>query len=110
MSPGRLDAGCACPIRYPIGMQQQDGPGTPFEVFCHNCRVTFAAGTKHCVHCGERLSRTRGDGPTLELPPDVEDLVVAEDRPKRSLPVSPMTLLWIVLLLGAGVQRACSPG
>ena len=110
MSPGRLDACCARPIRYPIGMQQQDGPRTPFEVFCHNCRVTFAVGTKRCIHCGERLSRTRGGGPTHDLPPEVDDLVAEPDRPKRSLPFSPMTLLWIVLLLGAGVQRACAPG
>lgn len=91
-------------------MERQSGPQTPFEVFCHNCRTTFAQGTKHCIHCGERLSRNRSR-PTLDLPPGSEDLVAEETTsPKRSLPVSPMTLLWVILLLGAGLQRACTPG
>ncbi|HJO23857.1 MAG: hypothetical protein QF890_00580 [Myxococcota bacterium] len=90
-------------------MQQQDGPRTPFEVFCHNCRVTFAAGTKHCIHCGARLSGSR-NRPTVEMPPDSKEFEIKSERPKRSLPFSPMTLLWVILLLGAGLQRACHPG
>jgi len=102
-------------------MQQQDGPRTPFEVFCNQCRVTFAAGTKTCVHCGARLSGRRArrrldfspfgsDGATPGAP-DPDHLETIEEEPtKRSLPVSPMTLLWVIILLGAGLQRACLPG
>ena len=102
-------------------MQQQDGPRTPFEVFCNQCRVTFAAGTKNCVHCGARLSRTRtrrrlgfspfGSDETPAGAPDPYQPEPMEEEPtKRSLPVSPMTLLWVIILLGAGLQRACLPG
>ncbi|MEE2678451.1 MAG: hypothetical protein VX546_07750 [Myxococcota bacterium] len=102
-------------------MQQQDGPRTPFEVFCNQCRVTFAAGTKTCVHCGARLSGRRarrrldfspfGSDETPPGAPGPDHLETIEEEPtKRSLPVSPMTLLWVIILLGAGLQRACLPG
>jgi hypothetical protein len=86
---------------------QQDGPRTPFEVYCHNCRVTAPAGARRCVHCGNRLGRERFR-PVLELPPGSENVLGSEDLPKRTGPFSPFTLVWIVLLLGGYLYRACT--
>ncbi len=40
-------------------MRHIEGPQTPFEVYCANCKVTFPIGTRKCLHCGARV-----------LPPD----------------------------------------
>ena len=29
---------------------------TVFEVRCDHCNTSFAPGTKHCVHCGRRIT------------------------------------------------------
>ena len=103
---------------------EPSGAPTPFQVYCHACRVTFAAGTKRCVHCGGRLSRedrpTAGSlrGALNRLP--AEEAMVAEpfeemeledqSRARSRLPISPVTLLWIVLIVGSVAQRACQGG
>ncbi|MBW2268021.1 MAG: hypothetical protein JRH16_05560 [Deltaproteobacteria bacterium] len=98
----------------------QDDALTPFEVFCHSCKVTFALGTKRCVHCGGRLLRRGGGGPAMGLshpaaPPEATDapeaVIVEEQASGRlRLPFSPMTLLWLVLIAGTVAQRACGGG
>jgi hypothetical protein len=36
-------------------MRRAEGAQTPYEVYCHHCRVTFPAEARRCVHCGQRL-------------------------------------------------------
>ena len=86
-----------------------EGPQTPFEVFCPRCRTSFALGTKRCVHCGGQVSRERFSK-AFELPPGSEDLVLEEDAPKARSSFSPFTLVWVALLLGGYLYRACSGG
>lgn len=86
---------------------QAESEETPYQVSCPNCKVTFALGTKRCLHCGERLGGKRR-ATRIELPGAEEDIVIEAEEPgRRGLRISPVTLLWIVLLIGAGVQRAC---
>ncbi len=95
-------------------MQQE--AGRPFEVFCHDCQVSFALGTRQCIHCGARLA-PREDPPPIGQP-DLAELLqpigaaeamgVEEKTGGRwRLPISPVTLLWIVLIAGSVAQRAC---
>jgi hypothetical protein len=88
---------------------QPEGPQTPYEVYCNRCRVSFAAGTRRCVHCGSRLDPTRGQPrllmpPTLERHPDFEDEDVLPHRSR----ISPISILWIVAAVAVGIQRACA--
>jgi hypothetical protein len=94
---------------------EQDA-GSPFEVLCHDCHVTFALGTKQCLHCGGRLA-PRGDTRPIARPDLAELLepigapetviVEEETRGRWRLPISPVTLLWLVLIAGSVAQRAC---
>jgi hypothetical protein len=82
----------------------------PFEVYCDRCRVTFPVGTRRCVHCG---------GPTGGAPrrvamrfepvaePEVAEPEVEAELGRRRM-VSPMTLVWIVLIIAGYAIRACS--
>lgn len=40
--------------------QTVEGAQTPYEVYCHACRVTFPVGTRRCLHCGGRLGARGG--------------------------------------------------
>lgn len=85
---------------------QQDGPKTPYEVYCPRCRVTFPVGTKSCLHCGGRVGRERFQT-ALELPPGGEDILI-EQEPGRRSGLSPFTLVWVALLLAGSIYRACA--
>lgn len=87
---------------------QQNGPATPYEVFCHECHVSFAAGTKRCVHCGSRLDKKR-HRPKLDLPPGREEVVLEESGERRG-GFSPFTLIWVVLLVAGYLYRSCTAG
>jgi hypothetical protein len=89
-------------------MEIREGPQTPYEVYCHHCRVTFAAGTRNCVHCGRRVSapgRTQTvAGALTEAPAELE---AAEPTPLRRF--GGMSL-WVLLALGAALSRMCEGG
>lgn len=88
-------------------MERVEGPQTPFEVYCDDCQVTFAAGTPRCVHCGRRLGgRTRRSAATLqtEMPPDGD---IAEPSLGRRL--GGMSL-WVLIAIGAALSRMCAEG
>jgi hypothetical protein len=36
-------------------MEKVRGAQTPYEVYCHHCRVTFPREQRQCIHCGGRL-------------------------------------------------------
>ncbi len=94
------------------------GQPTPYEVYCHHCRVTFAADTRRCLHCNGRLSRdaptgTLRDGPSVLIHPMAElmeepvDFAIEDEQPKRS-GFSPLTMVWVALLLAGYLYRACA--
>ncbi len=89
-------------------MQTED-PRTPYEVYCNRCRVSFAPGTKRCIHCGDRLARSRVQ-PELMLPPVLEapQELPEEEISRRGSRISPVSILWIVAALAVGLQRACA--
>ena len=90
-------------------------PSAPWEVYCEPCRVTFAAGTRRCIHCGRRTTASPGmaSGPArspaglLELPSD-EPAGELEPVLGQRRAFSPLTLLWIALLAGGYLARTCS--
>ena len=87
-------------------MERHEGPQTPFEVYCYACRVTFAAGTSHCVHCGGRLGgrAKRGEAAVITDLPDGE---VGQPGIVRRL--GGMSL-WVLIALGAALSRMCGEG
>jgi len=97
-------------------MQRHQTPTSAFEVWCNHCQTSFAAGTKRCIHCGERLSRGRQrrafrvpqlDG-EVALPPEIDDVLIEDDLPKKKSPISPLTLVWIAVLLGGYLFQLCA--
>jgi ribosomal protein L40E len=98
-------------------MQEHARPS--YEVVCHRCGVTFAIGTKKCIHCGSRLGRSK-DRATIEMLPSGElvrqgeapEIVIAEEESsgRSKLPFSPMTLLWVVIIAASIAQRTCQGG
>ena len=87
-------------------MEQNEGPQTPFEVYCFNCRVTFPRGARRCVHCGGPIGRRSPQiAPQLAAEFPVEEEAPAESSTGRRIGgVS----LWILLGLGAALTRMCS--
>jgi hypothetical protein len=82
----------------------------PFEVYCDRCRVTVPVGTRRCVHCGGPTGASRARRPLgrepVEEPEPAETELEAEVGPRRF--VSPLTLIWIVLIAAGYLVRACS--
>jgi hypothetical protein len=83
--------------------------GTPYEVHCERCRVTFPLGTRRCIHCGETIGRRRRRARFL-IPPGHEEILVDEDLPEKTRGFSPMTFVWVLLLLGGSLYRSCGGG
>jgi hypothetical protein len=86
-------------------MERVEGPQTPYEVYCYDCRVTFAAGTRRCVHCGGRVG-SRAAGPVLagatQLPDDPTEPSIGRRLGGMSL--------WLLLAVGAALSRMCAEG
>jgi hypothetical protein len=89
-------------------MEIREGAQTPYEVYCHHCRVTFALGTRRCIHCGRPLS---GPGRTLGVATDLLD-VPAEVEAAEPTPLRRFggMSLWVLLALGAALTRMCEGG
>jgi hypothetical protein len=93
-----------------IGAMQAGRPA-PFEVYCERCRVTFPVGTRRCIHCGGPTS-----GSPVRIPLRFEPLApepagaepeIDAELARRRL-VSPLTLVWIALIVAGYLIRACS--
>jgi len=87
---------------------------TPFESWCPRCKVTWAPGTRSCVHCGGRVAESRttlasdpfGAEPgRADAPPRAED---AAPRPAmRPLRVG-LATLWLIVAVAGAVVRHCA--
>lgn len=90
------------------------------EVYCNRCHVSFPVGTRRCMHCGGRLDTERRWTELSALPPEFSfepqpephseahfEELGEEDLPRRS-GFSPLTLVWIALLLAGYLYRACA--
>lgn len=94
------------------------------EVRCHHCNVTFPAGTRRCLHCGERTGPSEIQlGVTDDLsqlphlrdtpipgpisPDDIEDETEAVTRkgPGRIV----LGSIWLLVAVGGSIYRACNP-
>lgn len=84
-----------------------------YEVYCLRCGVSFPAGTRKCIHCGQRTSRERITRQAVEFSPvpleEAEELEV-EDELRRRTRLSPVALMWVVLLIFGTIYRACAGG
>ncbi len=88
---------------------QAQGPQTPYEVFCPRCTVTFPVGTRHCIHCGGRVSRERWQAIGVPVTFEEGTAPPEEERPRMS-PFSPVALVWVLLFVAGTVYRACTSG
>ncbi len=80
--------------------------GTPYEVRCARCRVSYPVGTRRCIHCGEAVGRKRRRV-RIPVPPGHEEVLVEEELPNKSGGFSPLTFVWLLLLLGGYLYRSC---
>ena len=90
-------------------MERSDGPQTPYEVYCYSCRVTFAAGTRRCVHCGGRLVGARQAATAARAPEMLEVADEAAVEPGLGRRIGGASL-WILIALGAALSRMCAEG
>jgi hypothetical protein len=90
-------------------MQRAEGPQTPFEVYCYNCKATFALGTRRCVHCGRPLGRQAGraEGGSRPEPLEMSEDGIAEPSLARRLGG---TSLWVLIAIAAAASRLCAEG
>ncbi|MGH0031570.1 MAG: hypothetical protein ACQGVC_17390 [Myxococcota bacterium] len=86
-------------------MERVEGPQTPYEVYCYDCHVTFAAGTPRCIHCGRRLGRPSGAAPSAG-PQALEEMEADANPLRRAGGIS----LWVLIAVGAAVARMCGGG
>jgi hypothetical protein len=92
-------------------MRDRD-PQSPYEVYCYQCNVSAAVGTRRCVHCGGRLTGAEGTRRAVltnllgaefgEANEDGEELATSIGS------AAPKIALWILLLIGGSLYRLCS--
>ncbi len=83
--------------------RRQEGPQTPFEVYCYHCQASFAAGTRRCVHCGQRLGGAP-KRPEALLAAEAHEAEIAE--PSIGRRVGGISL-WVLIAVGAAITRMC---
>jgi ribosomal protein L37E len=92
-------------------LQRQEGPQTPYEVYCYHCEATFAVGTRRCVHCGQpiggRARRPRAEGAPEVMQPEPMEEEVLEPSIARRLGG---TSLWVLIAIAAAASRLCAEG
>ena len=97
-------------------MRTVEGPQTPYEVYCHQCRVTFPAETKRCLHCGAKLgagiSQRLEPVPRSEHgtgPPAPQDVVEEEEAENRGLLMRRFggLAVWGLVAISALLSRLC---
>ena len=81
-------------------------PATPYEVQCERCRVSYPVGTRRCIHCNGVIGRKRFR-PQIPVPPGHEEVFVEDEPPSKTGRISPLTFVWLLLLLGGYIYRSC---
>jgi len=92
-------------------LQRDEGPQTPFEVYCYHCQSTFAVGTRRCVHCGQPIGG-RAARPGREATAEVQAGTAAEDElvePSIARRIGG-TSLWVLIAIAAAASRLCAEG
>lgn len=84
--------------------RRQEGPQTPFEVYCYHCQASFALGTRNCVHCGRRMGGA----------PKVPEALLSTEVPEAATAAEPSVgrriggiSLWVLIAVGAALTRMC---
>jgi hypothetical protein len=87
---------------------------TPYEAWCPRCKVTWAPGTRSCVHCGGPVSASRTPLASDSLP----TLPAGADTAPRSEEAAPRTALrpvrfgiatlWLVVAVAGAIARHCA--
>jgi hypothetical protein len=85
---------------------QEAGPQSPYEVYCNHCRVSAPLGARVCLHCGGRLVGQRG-ARIATGSRSLEEEEALDAAPRRFGAASPVTALWILLLIGGSLYRLC---
>ncbi len=82
-----------------------------YEVRCEDCQVSFALGTRDCVHCGRRLRRGRPSAVLSQSPAEIDFGVESEpeeaERVRRSALGSIFTTVTVGLAILASLYRSC---
>jgi hypothetical protein len=85
-----------------------------FEVRCANCDAGFAVGTRHCIHCGQRLGAGVLPGLQRRNPADPADPAEADDaQAEEATPagvwarIAPGFLTLLFIAIGV-LGRACA--
>ena len=86
--------------------RRQEGPQSPYEVYCYNCQAGFAAGTRICVHCGRRMGGAPAR-PKAILTPEITEAEAVEPSIGRRL--GGMSL-WVLFAVGVALTRMCGGG
>ncbi len=111
------------------------GKGSPYEVRCLRCDVSFPVETRRCVHCGgptsasdsppeigietgsplpwTRPRETAAGAPGETHIPEAGPLEVPEETPPSlgsTLLRTFGSLFWVIALIGFSIVRSCSEG
>jgi hypothetical protein len=109
-------------------MERVRGAATPYEVYCHRCRVTFPVEARRCIHCGGPLTGQAAAvaSPTLRTgavfppaaapsPEEARGPLPPEDEEGGEFEGSSLLLrrfgglaLWALIALAAMISNLCS--
>jgi len=119
-----------------MGRQALRAPGSPYEVRCHRCDVSFPVETRRCIHCGGATSPSSAGIDVAAFAGTVEAATGSVPAPTSPAPISlgdrdepdapgeapPQqgigaallrsfgSLFWVIALIGFSFARSCSEG
>ncbi len=98
-------------------MERAQGAQTPYEVYCHHCRVTFPREQRRCIHCGGALGRPGRIAELEGKPSKLGEMLGGNDTPEEIEEIEDtgsMLLrrfgglaVWAVLALAAVLSNMC---
>ena len=95
-------------------MERFEGARTPYEVYCYQCRVTFPAEARRCLHCGGQLyGPNQRPGLAPQLAQSAGPIATGEDVDEGPVQLARRfggIGVWVLVALAAMLQHLCSPG